>query len=218
MMEKELREEKIREIDIEIELMRREVDNLKRERLKEQREREEIKKRITALEKEEKNKEREGEREGEKGLQEENEELKKKVVNLEEEIRGLKEKLRKQEKKEVCSGEKERKEAESIEKISERFIDKEKTLLIRKGRMNRNEKIETWMKRHAGEVEFRVAKLWTTEAARWLIFKDRVDKDSLLIKEKKINAEEIYSIEEVKEGRERLRARKEEARWRGWKG
>ena len=74
--------------------------------------------------------------------------------------------------------------------------------------MNRNEKIETWMKRHPGEVEFRVAKLWTTGAARWLIFKDRVDKDSLLIKEQKINAEEIYSIEEVKEGRERWSSKK----------
>ena len=78
----------------------------------------------------------------------------------------LKEMLKKLEKKEVCSGEKERKEAESIEKIAERFIDKEKTLLVRKRRMNRKEKIETWMKRRAGEVEFKVAKLWTTEAAR----------------------------------------------------
>ena len=120
----------------------------------------------------------------------------------------LKEMLRKLEKKEVCSGEKERKEAESIGKIAGRFIDKEKTLLVRKGRMNRKEKIETWMKRHAGEVEFKVAKLWTTEAARWLIFKDKVDRDSLMLKERKVNAEEIYIIEEVKEGRERWNSRK----------
>ena len=46
MMEKEHSEDKRRDIDNEIELMRREVDNLKRERLKEQREREEMKREL----------------------------------------------------------------------------------------------------------------------------------------------------------------------------
>jgi len=45
-MENYLKEEKVREMDIELKLLRREVDNLKRERLREQREREEIKREL----------------------------------------------------------------------------------------------------------------------------------------------------------------------------
>ena len=91
---------------------------------------------------------------------------------------------------------------EKMEKIAERFIEKEKTLLIRKGRKNsKEEKIDSWIKRHAGEVEYKIAKLWTTETARWLIFKEKDDRDSMSIKEKKINKEDIYMIEEVKESK-----------------
>ena len=53
---------------------------------------------------------------------------------------------------------KEKKEAVNMEKIAERYIDKEKTLLLRKGKA-RKEKIETWMRRHAEEAEYKIAKL-----------------------------------------------------------
>ena len=47
--------------------------------------------------------------------------------------------------------------------------------------------------------------------------KDKVDRDSLMLKERKVNGEEIYIIEEVKEERDGT-AGKLEARWRDWKG
>ena len=67
------------------------------------------------------------------------------------------------------------------------------------------------MRRHAGEVRYRASKIWTTETARWEMADLReqgLHRDSLWTKSSKVNGEEIYCIEEVKEGRERWRNRK----------
>ena len=185
-------------------MLRREVDNLKRNKLREQRERNETGKRIEALEKD---KVRESNKEEER---KENERLKSKIRKVEEENALLKEKIKKYESKEdraVKTEVKKKKEADNMEKIAERYIDKEKTLLLRKGKAQK-EKIETWIRRHAGEVEYKIVKLWTTDAVRWLIFKEKVDRDSLYMKERKVNEEDVLTIEEVKEGRERWGMRK----------
>ena len=44
--------------------------------------------------------------------------------------------------------------------------------------------------------------MWSTEAARWIIF-EKEDRESLLAKRNKVNGEDAYTIEEVLEGRER---------------
>ena len=67
----------------------------------------------------------------------------------------MKDKIRKYVQKEDRENEKEKKDVDNMEKIVERYIDKKKTLLFRKERSNKKEKVDTWLKRHAGEVEYK---------------------------------------------------------------
>ena len=52
-------------------------------------------------------------------------------------------------------------------------------------------------------MRYKVEKMWMTDAATWLIFEDKKDRDSLFMKKNKLNREEIFNIEEVKEEREK---------------
>ena len=97
----------------------------------------------------------------------------------------------------------EKKESEAIERIAERNIEKELTFVVRKSRHNRREKLDSWMKRHAGETKNKVARMWSSETEKWLIFQEKEGRESLLAKRSKVNGDDIYSTEEVLEGRER---------------
>ena len=115
----------------------------------------------------------------------------------------LKKKVKEYEENEEKEREMEKKESEAIERIAERNIEKELTFIVRKGRHNRRENLDSWMKRDAGETKNKVARMWSMETARWLIFKEKGGRESLLAKRSKVNEEDVYSTEEILEGRER---------------
>ena len=79
----------------------------------------------------------------------------------------------------------------------------------------KEERVEKWIVRHIGEVEYEVKKMDRgQEGMHWIVFKETFVKDYLWHRRDKVNREEVYIIDEVLGTDERKRRWEERERER----
>ena len=95
-------------------------------------------------------------------------------------------------------------------------VDRKKTLVLKNGRnWRKEERVEKWVTRHIGEVDFEVKKMDKgQEGIQWIVFKETFVKDYLWYRRDKVNREGIFTIDEVLGTEERKKRWEERERER----